>query len=73
MSAEDIANAFITHYYTTLNSNPAALAGLYVSGTDPVFTALQRRYIFLQLLNPQLFNISFLLQYFIATSICSHF
>lgn len=31
MSAEDIANAFITHYYTTLDGNPSALAGLYVS------------------------------------------
>lgn len=31
MSAEDIANAFVTHYYTALNNNPADLAGLYVS------------------------------------------
>lgn len=30
-SPEDIANAFVNHYYTTLNSNPQALAGLYVS------------------------------------------
>ena len=33
MSAEEIANAFITHYYTTLDSNPSQLAGLYVSLT----------------------------------------
>jgi hypothetical protein len=33
-SPEDIANAFVNHYYTTLNSNPQALAGLYVS-IDP--------------------------------------
>jgi len=31
MSADDVANAFINHYYTTLASNPQALAGLYVS------------------------------------------
>ena len=31
MSAEDIAKAFVQHYYGTLDSNPAALAGLYVS------------------------------------------
>ena len=30
MSAEEIANSFIQHYYTTLNTNPGALAGLYV-------------------------------------------
>eukprot|EP01032_Pedospumella_encystans_P008216 gene8216-9779_t len=29
MSADDIAAAFINHYYTTLNNNPAELAGLY--------------------------------------------
>jgi hypothetical protein len=31
MSADDVAGAFVNHYYTTLNNNPAALAGLYVS------------------------------------------
>jgi len=31
MSADEIATAFIQHYYTTLDSNPAALASLYVS------------------------------------------
>jgi hypothetical protein len=31
MSAEDVATAFINHFYSTWDSNPAALAGLYVS------------------------------------------
>ena len=31
MSVNDIAAAFIQHYYTTLDSNPTALVGLYVS------------------------------------------
>jgi hypothetical protein len=31
MSVEEVANEFIKHYYTTLDTNPAALAGLYVS------------------------------------------
>ena len=39
MSAEEIANAFITHYYTTLNANPSGLAGLYVSNLE-IFTTL---------------------------------
>jgi hypothetical protein len=30
MSGEEIAAAFIQHYYSTLDSNPPALAGLYV-------------------------------------------
>ncbi len=30
MSAIDIAKAFVNHYYTSLDSNVAALAGLYV-------------------------------------------
>lgn len=34
MSAEDIAVAFVNHFYSTLGSNPAALAGLYVSATN---------------------------------------
>ena len=29
MSAEDIATAFVSHFYTTLDSNPPALAGIY--------------------------------------------
>ena len=29
MSAEEIAIAFVGHFYTTLDSNPTALAGLY--------------------------------------------
>ena len=29
MSAEEIAAAFINHYYSTVDTNPAALAGLY--------------------------------------------
>ena len=31
MSAEEVATAFIGHYYNTADTNPAALAGLYVS------------------------------------------
>ena len=31
MSAEEVAKAFVQHYYTTLDSNPQALIGLYVS------------------------------------------
>jgi len=31
MSAEDIAKAFVNHFYQTLDSNVDALAGLYVS------------------------------------------
>ena len=30
MSAEEIAAAFINHYFTTLDTNPQALVGLYV-------------------------------------------
>ena len=30
MSAEDVANAFVNHYYTTLGSAPQNLIGLYV-------------------------------------------
>lgn len=30
MSANDVALAFVNHYYTSLNSNPAALGSLYV-------------------------------------------
>eukprot|EP01041_Mallomonas_annulata_P009713 gene9713-20195_t len=29
MSAEDIAKAFVNHYFSNLDSNPQALAGLY--------------------------------------------
>lgn len=31
MSAEEVAAAFVNHYYSTLGSNPSALMGLYVS------------------------------------------
>lgn len=31
MSADEVASAFIQHYYSTLDSNPGALSGLYVS------------------------------------------
>jgi hypothetical protein len=31
MSAEEVATAFIQHYYSTVDTNPSALAGLYVS------------------------------------------
>ena len=30
MSAEDVANAFVNHYYSTLDSAPQNLIGLYV-------------------------------------------
>ena len=39
MSAEEIASAFIQHYYTTLNASPSGLAGLYVSYLE-IFTTL---------------------------------
>lgn len=29
MSMDEIASAFVSHFYTTLDSNAAALAGLY--------------------------------------------
>mmetsp|Transcript_1032 Transcript_1032/g.1144 ORF Transcript_1032/g.1144 Transcript_1032/m.1144 type:complete len:123 (-) Transcript_1032:208-576(-) len=29
MSTDEIATAFVNHFYTTLNTNPTALAGLY--------------------------------------------
>eukprot|EP00602_Paraphysomonas_sp_CaronLab_P000424 CAMPEP_0185017326 /NCGR_PEP_ID=MMETSP1103-20130426/289_1 /TAXON_ID=36769 /ORGANISM="Paraphysomonas bandaiensis, Strain Caron Lab Isolate" /LENGTH=122 /DNA_ID=CAMNT_0027546675 /DNA_START=66 /DNA_END=434 /DNA_ORIENTATION=+ len=29
MSADEVASAFIQHYYSTLDSNPGALSGLY--------------------------------------------
>lgn len=29
MSAEDVANAFVNHFYSTLDTNPSALAALY--------------------------------------------
>lgn len=31
MSAKEVATAFVQHYYTSMDSNPSALAGLYVS------------------------------------------
>ena len=31
MSGDEVAKAFVQHYYQTWNSNPDALAGLYVS------------------------------------------
>jgi hypothetical protein len=33
MSVDEIANAFISHFYTTLDSAPANLASLYVSAS----------------------------------------
>jgi hypothetical protein len=35
MSAEEIGAAFVQHFYSTLDSNPAALAGLYVRIVSP--------------------------------------
>jgi Nuclear transport factor 2 (NTF2) domain len=37
MSAEDVATAFINHYYSTVDSNPAALAGLYQPNSTLTF------------------------------------
>ena len=31
MSAEEVAKAFVAHFYQTFDANAAALAGLYVS------------------------------------------
>jgi hypothetical protein len=32
MSAEEVANAFVSHYYNTFDSNPDQLMGLFVRG-----------------------------------------
>ncbi|GMH64300.1 hypothetical protein TL16_g04063, partial [Triparma laevis f. inornata] len=37
MSAQDVAQAFVQHYYTTRDSNPAALASLYQPGSNLTF------------------------------------
>ena len=37
MSKEDVANAFVSHFYTTLDSNPGALLGLYVRSESQYF------------------------------------
>lgn len=37
MSAEEIAAAFVNHFYTTLNTNPAGLAGLYQPQSSMTF------------------------------------
>ena len=37
MSAEEIATAFISHYYGTLNTAPASLAGLYQPQSSMTF------------------------------------
>ena len=31
MSAEEVGKAFVTHFYSTFDTNAAGLAGLYVS------------------------------------------
>ena len=31
MSAQEVATAFVQHYYTTMDSDPSQLGGLYVS------------------------------------------
>lgn len=38
MSAEDVAKAFVQHYYTTLDQNPQGLAGLYVEKCYMILT-----------------------------------
>lgn len=35
MSAEDVAKAFVQHYYTTFDTNRAGLASLYVRLMSP--------------------------------------
>ena len=51
MSAEEIATAFIQHYYTTLNANPSGLAGLYVSNLRVFYcTCFVYNYIYLFIL-----------------------
>jgi Nuclear transport factor 2 (NTF2) domain len=37
MSADEIASAFVNHFYTTLNSNASALAGLYQAQSTMTF------------------------------------
>lgn len=37
MSAEEVAKAFVSHFYTTLDSNPANLASLYQAGSTLSF------------------------------------
>ncbi|GMI54854.1 hypothetical protein TeGR_g13837 [Tetraparma gracilis] len=37
MSAQEVAQAFVQHYYSTRDSNPAALAGLYQAGSMMTF------------------------------------
>ena len=37
MSVEEVAAAFIQHYYTSLGTNTSALAGLYVRNAFRVF------------------------------------
>lgn len=32
MSADEVAKAFVQHFYQTFDANPEGLAGLYVSG-----------------------------------------
>jgi hypothetical protein len=40
MSGEEIAQAFVTHYYPTLDTNAPAIAALYVSDPCPGTCAL---------------------------------
>jgi hypothetical protein len=35
MSADEVANAFVTHYYQSLDSNAETLAGLFVRRFRP--------------------------------------
>ena len=37
MSAEEVASAFVQHFYTTLNTNPAGLVGLYQPQSSMTF------------------------------------
>lgn len=41
MSAEEVAKAFVQHYYTTFDTNRAGLANLYVRSLLPDFLLLR--------------------------------
>jgi hypothetical protein len=40
MSADDVAKAFVQHFYTAFDTNPEGLAGLYVSDKIMMLTPL---------------------------------
>ena len=52
MSAEEVAAAFVNHYYTTFDTNPANLAGLYVSHVNLLLISLELLLSFILLSSP---------------------